>query len=84
MSEFNSANVYSTVNADEAPLWYGYAANNIASLKRAVEKESINLKVFYTRLDSVLSGEYERRFCTPQGNFALFYPLDKPCEKVRY
>lgn len=79
--------IYCILNAEEAEEkvgTFGYCSNNLASLEEALKKERTNLSVFYTRLDSVLGRKSERRFCTKNGNFALFCPLDLNYEEKRY
>lgn len=63
---------------------YGYFANDLDSLYRAVTKEKVNLKTIYTRLSYFLEDNCERRFGTPSGNFALFYPTDSKLNETRY
>lgn len=82
---FSTNEIKTAVNADSAVLFtYGYFANNLNALRRAVEENKTTLKVFYGRLESVLADKYERRFSTTVGDFSLFYPLDKELNEGRY
>lgn len=77
--------VFCAVNADEAPLFtYGYFANDLASLRRAVQEESANFKCIYARLEGVVKDSFERRFNTAYGYFSLFLPLDETENEERY
>lgn len=77
--------IYSAVDADRAEEGtYGYFSNALAPLKESLEKRKINLSVVYARLEVVLNEKFERRFCTNQGNFALFCPLGNSFEEKRF
>lgn len=77
--------IYSAVDAERAEEGtYGYFSNTLAPLKESLKKGKTNLYVLYTRLDSVLDPKFERRFCTKNGNFALFCPLGNYFEEKRY
>lgn len=84
---FDIDNVKTTVNINYGDIEigaFGYFANDIDSLYRAVIREQINLKAVYTRLSYCLEDKYERRFGTPSGNFSLFYPIDNKLNETRY
>lgn len=77
--------ILSAMDADKAEeLVYGYFANNLKDLKKALCDKKSSLRVLYARLEKVLGEEYERRFYTNYGAFSLFCPLDKAEERLRY
>lgn len=77
--------ILTSLTADKAEeLVYGYFANNLKDLKKALCDKKSSLKVLYARLEKVLGEEYERRFYTNYGTFSLFCPLDKAEERLRY
>lgn len=82
--DFDVSNVYSAVNAEKAPDCYGYFSNTMGALRQSVDRQRINLNTVYTRLEGVFEEKFERRFCTSQGNFALFYPVDGTFTRGRY
>ena len=82
---FDLSQVKSSVNAETAESFmWGYFSNNLADLRRTVEKGKTNLSTVYTYLESVLNEKAERRFCTTLGNFALFYPTERSENPSRY
>ena len=83
--DFVKENVISTINIETSEIGlYGYFSNDLESLQRAVENERANLKTIYARLSYCLESEYERRLGCKYGNFALFYPMDKELNEMRY
>lgn len=77
--------VFCSVNADRAELSaYGYFANNLGAIKKALRERKTNLGCLYSCLRGVLKDNYEKRFVTDLGTFALFYPLDEMFDESRY
>lgn len=77
--------ILTSLTADKAEEFtYGYFANNLRDLKKALCEKKSSLRVVYCRLENVLGEEFERRFLTSSGTFALFCPLDKYAEESRY
>lgn len=82
---FELENVYTAVSAEKCKEGaFGYFANDIASLKQTIQNKKTTFKTFYSRLDAVCDDKFERRFSTPCGNFALFYPTDETENVARY
>jgi len=82
---FEVNNVYTTVNAQDCKLHvYGYFTNDLESLKQTVQNGKSNLKTIYAELEGICSEKFERRFMSPYGVFALFYPTDKEENIIRY
>lgn len=82
---FEKGKVISTVNAEESEIGvYGYFANDLESLQRAVESGRTNLRTLYAKLMFCLDSKYERRLGCKYGIFSLFYPLDKNLNELRY
>lgn len=77
--------IFHAVNADEAETGtYGYFANNIEDLEKAIKNERTGLHVMYAQLEAVLPGKAERRFSCYLGNFSLFYPFENRYNSNRY
>ena len=77
--------ILTSLTADKAETFsYGYFANNLKDLKKALCEKKSSLKVLYTRLEEVLDEGFERRFLTSYGAFSLFCPLDSSEEWLRY
>ena len=74
---FDLQNVRTAVTACAGEVGkYGYFANNLTALRKAVTKEQISLQTIYDRLDSLEDASREHRFTGQVGSFALFYPMD--------
>lgn len=74
--DFDKNRLFHIARAVKAPVGYfGYFANDLASIKKAVASEKQGKKSVYSRLDYILKDTEERRFGCPVGNFALFYVI---------
>ena len=83
--KYEENRIFCSVNADRAELnTYGYFANNLGAIKKALREQKTNLSCLYSCLRGVLKDSYEKRFVTDSGTFALFYPLDKIFDINRY
>lgn len=82
---FELKNVHTAVNAEECKLFtYGYFANDIASIRQAIQAKKTNMRTVYDRLEGVCDGKFERRFVCSCGVFSFFYPTDKKENELRY
>lgn len=73
---FDFSKVRTTVNADKNDIYnYGYFANTLSVLKETVEREHSMMRSIYAMLTDIASEDFERRFMTETGNFALFYKM---------
>lgn len=83
--DFDTSKVMTCVTADQCEICsYGYFANNLASLKKAVEEERTNLNAIYSRLLHVESDNRGKRFGNEIGYFGLFYMTDLEEDEGRY
>lgn len=77
--------ILTSLTADKAETSsYGYFANNLKDLKKALKENKSSLKVLYARLKEVLDEGFERRFLTNYGSFSLYCPLDSSENRLRY
>lgn len=82
---FDIKNVYTAVTAKDAELHtFGYFANDIASIRQTIQNKKPNFKTVYSSLEGVMDDKFERRFYCPSGVFALFYPMDRVENNIRY
>ena len=65
---------------------YGYFANDLESLQRAVTEEKSSGKCLYGQLTKILGAEQRARFVLDKGEriFSLFYPTDSQLNLMRY
>ena len=82
---FELKNVHTAINAEEFELFtYGYFANNIASMRQAIQAKKTNMRTVYDRQEGICDDKFERRFACPCGVFSFFYPTDKKENELRY
>ena len=82
---FELKNVHTAINAEECELFtYGYFANDIASIRQAVQAKKTNMRTVYDRLGGICDDKFERRFVCSCGVFSFFYPTDKKENELRY
>lgn len=78
LHEFDITNTLCVVTAFKAQIGeYGYFANSLSELRKAVEQGRTNMRTYYICLLDVLPETFEKRFITKVGNFSLFYPLNE-------
>ena len=82
---FELKNVHTAINAEECELFtYGYFANDIASIRQAVQAKKTNMRTVYDRLEGICDVKFEKRFVCSCGVFSFFYPTDKKENELRY
>ena len=81
---FELKNVHTAVNAEGCKLFtYGYFANDIASIRQAIQAKKTNMRTVYDRLEGICDDKFERRFVCSCGVFSFFYPTDKKENELR-
>ena len=82
---FELKNVHTAINAEECELFtYGYFANDIASIRQAIQTKKTSMRTVYAKLEGVCDDKFERRFVCSCGVFSFFYPTDKKENELRY
>lgn len=90
---FNKSQAFTCITADDllsngfiANEIYGYFANDLEHLKKAVEENKQNLYCFYGQLTKIMSADNRARFVWDKGDriFSLFYPTDNKLNTARY
>ena len=88
---FNPSVVHTCVDAEEA--WceasqgirgFGYFADDLHSLRRAVTEGRVNARCLYGGLEDFMPDDNPRRFVLDKQMFALFYPTDSMLNVLRY
>ena len=74
-----------TEDAVKSGVW-GYFANDLEAISRAVTEEKTSVRCRYGQLTKVLSADKKARFVLDEGNeiFSLFYPTDSHLNTMRY
>lgn len=90
--QYYKQNVFTVVTADDIPQKtvakgiFGYFANDLASLRQAVETDKTTDRCLYGRLTCIKGSANRERFVLDKGNymFSLFYPTDTFLNINRY
>lgn len=74
-----------TEGAVKSGVW-GYFANDLEAISRAVTKAKTSTRCRYGQLTKVLGADKKARFVLDEGNeiFSLFYPTDSRLNTMRY
>jgi hypothetical protein len=74
-----------TEGAIKSGVW-GYFANDLDAISRAVSEEKTSTRCRYGQLTKVLGADKKARFVLDEGNeiYSLFYPTDSHLNTMRY